>query len=144
MPMDVCHVWLGKPWQFDRKAMHDGKDNTYTFVKDGIKHTLVPMQEQRGNNNISASSNKIRLVSGKEFIHVVKEERRSYALVLKPKVILSSTKLEELSKEIQGVLEEYKVIVKVELPNELSPMRSITHHMDLISNKVAYRMKRFR
>ena len=28
MPMDVCHVLLGKPWKFDRKAIHDGKMNT--------------------------------------------------------------------------------------------------------------------
>ena len=25
MPMDVCHVLLGRPWKFDRKSIHDGK-----------------------------------------------------------------------------------------------------------------------
>eukprot|EP00253_Pinus_taeda_P021377 PITA_21377 len=28
MPMDVCHILLGRPWQFDRNAIHDGKRNT--------------------------------------------------------------------------------------------------------------------
>jgi len=25
MPMDVCHILLGRPWQYDRKAIHDGR-----------------------------------------------------------------------------------------------------------------------
>ena len=27
MPMDVCHILLGRPWQYDRKVTHDGKTN---------------------------------------------------------------------------------------------------------------------
>eukprot|EP00253_Pinus_taeda_P023576 PITA_23576 len=46
MPMDVCHILLGKPWQYDRKVVHDGLMNYYKFVKDGIKHTLVPIKEE--------------------------------------------------------------------------------------------------
>eukprot|EP00253_Pinus_taeda_P009065 PITA_09065 len=46
MPMDVCHLLLGRPWQFDRSAVHDGKTNCYKFVKDGTKHTLVPIKEE--------------------------------------------------------------------------------------------------
>lgn len=34
MPMDVCHILHGKPWQYDMKAIHDGKRNTYTFEND--------------------------------------------------------------------------------------------------------------
>ena len=30
-PMTVCHLILGRPWQFDRHAIHDGYDNTYAF-----------------------------------------------------------------------------------------------------------------
>eukprot|EP00253_Pinus_taeda_P017000 PITA_17000 len=37
MPMDLCHVLLGRPWQFNRKAIHDGRRNTYTLEKDGTK-----------------------------------------------------------------------------------------------------------
>ena len=46
MPMDVCHILLGRPWQFDNSAVHDGKTNCYKFVKDGIKHMLVPIKEE--------------------------------------------------------------------------------------------------
>ena len=46
MPMDVCHILLGRPWQYDHKVVHDGKTNCYKFVKDGIKNTLVPIKEE--------------------------------------------------------------------------------------------------
>ena len=46
MPMDVCHILLGRPWKYDRGAMHDGKRNTYKFGKDGVNHTLLPLQEE--------------------------------------------------------------------------------------------------
>jgi hypothetical protein len=42
IPMDVCHVLLGRPWQFDRNVVHDGRMNTYTLEKDGRTHTLLP------------------------------------------------------------------------------------------------------
>jgi len=35
LPMDACHILLGRPWLFDRKVMHDGYQNTYTLLKDG-------------------------------------------------------------------------------------------------------------
>jgi len=41
--MDACHVLLGRPWLFDRRVVHDGHQNTYTFHKDGRKITLAPL-----------------------------------------------------------------------------------------------------
>ena len=35
MPMDVCHVLLGRPWQFERKVIHDGNRNCYKFEIGG-------------------------------------------------------------------------------------------------------------
>ena len=46
MQMDVCHILLGRPWQYDRGAIHDGKKNTYKFHKDGIDHTLIPIKDE--------------------------------------------------------------------------------------------------
>eukprot|EP00253_Pinus_taeda_P018343 PITA_18343 len=46
MPMDVCHILLGRLWQYDRKVVHDGKTNCYKFVKDGIKLMSVPIKEE--------------------------------------------------------------------------------------------------
>ena len=41
MLMDVCNFLLGRPWQYDRKEMHDGRKNTYTLKKNGRTHMLL-------------------------------------------------------------------------------------------------------
>ncbi|GAV65758.1 Asp_protease_2 domain-containing protein, partial [Cephalotus follicularis] len=40
IPMDACHLLLGRPWQFDRSAIHDGRKNTYTIKRDEKKVVL--------------------------------------------------------------------------------------------------------
>jgi hypothetical protein len=42
MPMDVFHVLLGRPWQYDRNVSYDGRNNTYTFEKDGRSTPSYP------------------------------------------------------------------------------------------------------
>ena len=42
-PMYAGHILLGRPWQFDRKATHDGFKNRYSFVKDNRTVTLVSL-----------------------------------------------------------------------------------------------------
>uniref|UniRef100_A0A2N9GVR3 Retrotransposon gag domain-containing protein n=1 Tax=Fagus sylvatica TaxID=28930 RepID=A0A2N9GVR3_FAGSY len=44
VPMDACHLLLGRPWQYDRKTKHDGFKNTYSFEKDGVKVLLAPLK----------------------------------------------------------------------------------------------------
>ena len=43
--IDICIMFLGRLWQFDRYDVHDGHANTYTLTKDGVKHKLKPLQE---------------------------------------------------------------------------------------------------
>lgn len=38
--MDAYHVLLEPPWEFDLDVVHKGKENAYTFSKDGQKFTL--------------------------------------------------------------------------------------------------------
>ncbi|KAH9292214.1 hypothetical protein KI387_042602, partial [Taxus chinensis] len=142
MPMDVCHILLGRPWQFDNKAIHDGRKNTYTFKKDGVEHTLIPLKEE---NDTAESSSKVMMVSGKEFLQSMKKEEVSFAVIGKLKSVVTNTQLSDLPLEVQEMLNEYVDIVVDELPNELPPVRSISHHIDLIPgaslpNKAAYRM----
>ena len=46
IPMDVCHILLGRPWKYDRKVVHDGRENSYSLEKDGKKHTLLPLKDE--------------------------------------------------------------------------------------------------
>ncbi|XP_052874540.1 uncharacterized protein LOC108481594 [Gossypium arboreum] len=43
VPMHAGHLLLGRPWQFDRRVMHDGYTNRYSFKHLGKNVTLAPL-----------------------------------------------------------------------------------------------------
>jgi hypothetical protein len=47
LPLEVCGLLLGRPWQYDRNAIHARRANTYYFVHDGKQRTLKPMQDDQ-------------------------------------------------------------------------------------------------
>jgi hypothetical protein len=74
----------------------------------------------------------------------VKEESQ-FIVVRKPKIALTSTRVDDLPEEVQELLEEFVDIVVDELPRLLPPIRSISHQIDLIPgasfpNKASYRL----
>jgi hypothetical protein len=44
-PLCVCHLLLGRLWQFDLDATHGGRSNSYSFMHKGIQHVLKPVIE---------------------------------------------------------------------------------------------------
>jgi hypothetical protein len=66
-------------------------------------------------------------------------------VVRKLRIVLTSTRVDDLPEEVQELLEEFIDIVVDELPHSLPPIRSVSHHIDLIPgasfpNKAAYRL----
>jgi hypothetical protein len=64
-------------------------------------------------------------------------------VVRKPRIFLTSTKVDDLQEEIQNLLQEFADIVVDE--RSLPPIRSISHHIDIIPgaslpNKEMYRL----
>ena len=43
VPMEAFHLLLGRPCQYDRRVMHDGFTNKFTFVHKDRKTTLAPL-----------------------------------------------------------------------------------------------------
>ena len=41
--INACHLLIGMPWQYDRKFLHHGKYNTYSFKLYGRRWTLSPL-----------------------------------------------------------------------------------------------------
>jgi hypothetical protein len=41
VPMEACSLLLGRPWEYDNDARHNGRSNTYTFLHKGQKITLL-------------------------------------------------------------------------------------------------------
>jgi hypothetical protein len=143
IPMDVCHILLGRPWQYDRNVVHDGRMNTYTLEKDGRIHKLLPIKDKEVKSEVSST---ILLMSGKELLtELEKNEDPQFFFVRKPRIVLTSTRVDDLLGEIQELLEEFADIIVDELPRSLPPMRSVSHHIHLIPgaslpNKAAYRL----
>eukprot|EP00253_Pinus_taeda_P018008 PITA_18008 len=129
MPMDVCHLLLGRPWQFDRSAVHDGKTNCYKFVKDGIKHTLVPIKEE---NTAETSGVKALLMGGKEFVKQIEDSEINFAVIRRSKAVVLHTQISDLPGEVQKLLQGFGDIVVDDLPDELPPRRGISHCIDFI------------
>jgi hypothetical protein len=130
IPMDVFHLLLGRPWQYDINVVHNGRNNTYTLEKNGRTHMLLPIKDKEVKTEMS---NTVLLMSGKELLkEVKKKEDTQFILVRKPKIVLNNTRIDDLQEEIQELLEEFADIVVDELPCSLPPIRSISHHIDLI------------
>jgi len=75
----------------------------------------------------------------------VKSKELHFAIIGRPKVILTSTNLDDLPKGVKVLLDEFVDIIVDELPNSLPPIRSISHHINLIPgaslpNKATYRL----
>jgi hypothetical protein len=141
--MDVCHLLLGRPWKYERNVVHDGRKNTYTLEKNGRTHMLLPIKDKEVKTKMS---NNVLLMSGKELLNEVKKkEETQFIVVRKPKIVLTSIRIDDLPEEIQELLGEFVDIVVDNLPCLLPPIRSISHHIDLIPrssflNKAAYRL----
>jgi hypothetical protein len=94
IPMDVCHLLLGRPWQYDRNVVHDGRMNTYTLGKDGRTHRLLSIKEKEMKPEVS---NTILLMSGKELLKEMdKKEDPQFFVVRKPRIVLTSTRVDDL------------------------------------------------
>ena len=66
-------------------------------------------------------------------------------MVRKMRIVLTSTRVDDLLEEVQELLGEFADIIVDELPRSLPSMRSVSHHIDLIPgasfpNKAAYRL----
>jgi hypothetical protein len=143
IPMDVFHLLLGRPWKYDRNVVHDRRMNTYTLERNGRTYRLLPIRDKEVKPEMN---NTILLMSGKELLtEVKKKEYPQFFVVRKLRIVLTSTRVDDLPDEIQELLEEFADIVVDKLPRSLPPMRSVSHHIDLIlgaslPNKDAYRL----
>jgi hypothetical protein len=112
--------FLGRPWQFDRNVIHDGMKNTYTLEKNGRTHMLLPIEEKKVKEEAITS---ILLMSGKEFLKEAKKgQEMQFVVVRKPRVVLTSTTMDDFPEEVQELLDNFVDIVVDEMPNSLPPI----------------------
>ncbi|XP_033139207.1 uncharacterized protein LOC117130500 [Brassica rapa] len=160
LPMDACHILLGRPWQFDKKAVHDGYTNRHSFEHNGKKITLVPLsplevhqdqiqlkkgREQDSKPEASARNSNFYIKQG-QVRKTLATKKPFLLLVYKESLMASSSShlAPDIPSDLKGLLQEFSDVFPEENPKGLPPIRGIEHQIDLVPgaslpNRPAYR-----
>lgn len=119
--MDACHLLLRRPWQYDRKVIHDGFKNTYIFHKNGVKITLCPSKLKSTPKASKANEN--HLLSKIEIDKALVEGDETFMLI----VIEENEARQKVLPIMELFLQEFHDVVPEEIPLGLLPIRDIQH-----------------
>jgi len=148
LPMDACHILLGRPWLYDRKVTHDGFQNTYSLHQSGRKITLAPLPPQQIAKPKTVKPLKdggILLTLLEPTLKVEQREFKAFKemfLHAPSQTTQTETPLQTLAKQL---LLEFSDVFLEDIPQGLPPKRSIQHHIDhipraILDSKPAFRM----
>ncbi|XP_074278562.1 uncharacterized protein LOC141602155 [Silene latifolia] len=145
IPMDACHILLGRPWQFDRDVLHRGRCNEYELKDKGKRIVLKPLPPQ--NSRVAATNTVPKagmslLIGERDVERAIDSGERVFLLVAKENS--SCNVVLQENDRVEKLLTEFSDVFPDELPAGLPPIRGIEHQIDLIpgsslSNKAAYR-----
>ncbi|XP_076917203.1 uncharacterized protein LOC143577178 [Bidens hawaiensis] len=135
VPMDACHLLLGRPWEYDRSIEHDGRSNSYSFMSSGVKISLVPSKPKQ-----LATKQSGNLLTISQFEDELVEADNVFVLIEKP-----VAEEVEIPEAMIPLLEEFSDVFPDDLPDGLPPLRDIQHNIDLepgsqFPNRPHYRM----
>ena len=136
--MDVCHLLLGRPWEFDRYVSHDGQKNTYSFMLDTGIITLVPSKEVASKKPTTGEN--VTLLTKQQFVEEAAETGIVYVLNG-----TSSPTESVVPDVVKPLIEEFSDVFPADLPEGLPLLRDIQHQIDLVPgsrlpNRPHYRM----
>ena len=122
--MDVYHLLLGRPWQYDRNVHHNGWKNTYNFLVDNVKLTLLanPGDVHKPPKEVGQT-----LLAKQEFIREIPDTDQVSPLYGK-----EGNPTEIVPEAITGFLEEFADVFPKDLPEKLPPHHDIQHQIDLV------------
>nr|KYP43281.1 Transposon Ty3-I Gag-Pol polyprotein [Cajanus cajan] len=132
VPMEACHILLGRPWQFDKQTTHDGLTNKITITHKGKKfvlHPLSPSQVAEDQVQMKAKRDQEKELENKkkEENHSTKTlsktslliEPSSYVLIYRGSLTCTATSHVDTSLplDIQNLLVEFDDVFPTSLPN---------------------------
>lgn len=123
VPMDACHILLGRPWFYDNDMIQYARPNTYLFQRGNKNYTLHPLREEA--SNTPKETKIIGLLTTEKFEVVSKELGIMYALVAKILDDEQPLEIDDYLLEIQQRLWDFRELVSNDLPKDLPPMRCI-------------------
>jgi len=147
IPMDACHMLLGRPWLYDYKVMHNGYLNTYSFTKDGKKITLAPLPPSKLHEIQPQNKHKqadLLLSVSEPLLKASQHEFKAFKewILSIQDELASSLPTHPVPKTL---IQNFCHLFPEETPTGFPPTRDIQHHIDLIPgsilpNKPDYRM----
>ncbi|KAF8048148.1 hypothetical protein N665_2640s0001 [Sinapis alba] len=166
LPLEASHILLGRPWQYDKRAVHDGFTNRHTFAQNERQITLVPLTPQEvhqdqlhlkrrreeakapGKALLLDEANqvsKLNLFATSKDIKTAMIEQQNLILVVYKELLITATNTGlVIPKEIECLLQEYRDVFPDDNPVGLPPIRGIEHQIDFVPgaslpNRPAYR-----
>jgi hypothetical protein len=168
VPMEACHVLLGRPWQFDTDCLHHGRSNHYSLTYNHKKIVLLPMspeaivrddiakaakaktENNKNSKSIGNNEDGIKLkghcllASKSDINELIASTSVAYTLVCKDALISIQDMQHSLPPVVANILQEYSDVFPSEIPAGLPPIRGIEHQIDLIPgaslpNRAPYR-----
>ncbi|KAG7595376.1 Reverse transcriptase domain [Arabidopsis thaliana x Arabidopsis arenosa] len=137
-PIVACHLILGRPWEFNRKVIHDGAKNTYSFIWETHQILLLPTRETPPPAVITLAiplhvpspmpAPSTLMCSYACFNEELQHEKVVFAVLtwpLKPDSPQSPSRFNKVLQEFENVFPE-------DLPSSLPPLRDIQHQIDLM------------
>ncbi|CAA7060983.1 unnamed protein product [Microthlaspi erraticum] len=161
LPMDAGHIILGRPWQSDRRVMHDGFTNKYTFLHKGRKTTLIPLTPQEVyEDQVQLCSQRTKpqakkeppnpikslnyLVKSKQVKSSMSSHKPFLLFMFKGSLNLLVDNAPEIPSEMSKLLQDFQDVFPDDCPKGLPPVRGIEHQIDFVPgstlpNRPAYR-----
>ncbi|XP_071923174.1 uncharacterized protein [Coffea arabica] len=110
VPIQACHILLGRPWQFDKGVTFDGVTNKYSFKQGEKRIVLVPLTPSQVREDQES------LIKESELENEKKKKEKA----------------EGLKESERAVKIEYEDVFPDEIPNGLPPIKGIEHQIDLV------------
>ncbi|XP_059291705.1 uncharacterized protein LOC132045176 [Lycium ferocissimum] len=160
VPMQACHLLLGRPWQYDRVAIHDGRANTYAIQSEGKSLILKPWSPKqviedyhRMKELKKAAKGKASIVTdpkstspplGNEKVCAImqpgeyfkgNDENKMMICLVHKGILLSDSddlsNANQFSSFVANLWHDFVDLFPEEMPSGLPPLRGIEHQIDL-------------
>lgn len=148
--MQAGHLLLGRPWQFDKKTMHNGHTNYYLFTHVKRKYSLASLtpleiHEMQKKFVKYFEVSKTNLFVTPSIISKALSHQETVLLMVFREGLLSGTKEIEQPQEFTTLLDKFEDVFSEDIPPGLPPIRGIQNQIDLVPgsalpNSPAYRM----
>ena len=121
--MNVCHLLLRRPLQYDRQVTHDDHADTYNFNFNNTKIVLLQSRDFGKPKPTGDNTNLLSLARFKEAI----KDTGTFCILIGEEI----SEGVEIPEAVISLVKEFDDVFLGELPEGLPPLRDIQHQIDL-------------